>query len=484
MSHRLFGRLSYMLAATVFASCLSVPADSQAGPLLDWLYKKRQARRVALSPAGCSGNGAYCEQTVVNYVPQTSYRTVWQAVPVTTYRRTTHCNPTTGLPITCTRPCTSYTYQARRVPYTSYRPVYSRVPVSSTNVNYMPAVTKSGCNSCSVGGGTGYSTIPNYGSPGYSIPSSRTPQYGDGYSGSAPGATPWTSVNPRDRYENYDDRGGSDDPANSVPAVSPRGIDPKIEDTSYSRALQRIPSTSRQTVNRYRSDPYYRGRASSRYDDVRYEQDRYERDRDERDRYERSRFDRERPTDAYTERSNNRRQNISSDDTTSRYARVERDVPTPAPNSEFGESVLRRDRGERSMSRPNARANDLQPVPNEAPRRIVPRKELPPLLNTGRDREASIIRPIATRWASNKIYWSEVSRVERRRDRNGDRAVRQASATEPVAPFAKSTARPIRRDDTIRFSGDDRWESNSERATSPSRQRERKIDDSGWTSNR
>ena len=480
MSHRFLRRLSHVLAAAVFAGCFAVPTESEAGPLLDWLFKRREARRLAMSPAGCCGDGAYCEQTVVNYVPQTSYRTVWQPVPVTTYRRTTHCNPTTGLPITCTRPCTSYTYQARRVPYTSYRPVYSKVPVSvpTQTVNYLPAAN-TGCNSCSVGS-SGYSSIPNYGSPGYSIPSSRAPQYADNYSSNPSGATQWERVGPSDRAGDYD-RGGyrTGDPADDIPSVinERRGEKPIIEGrgASYSRALRRIPSTSRQTVNRYDSDPYYRDRATNRdYDD------RYERDRYERDRYNRDEYDRRRSTDAYTERSSNRRQNYRSDDTTSRYARIDRDIPARASNREFGDSILRR-HSESRQGTINSNPTDLQPIHNEAPSRATPRKELPPLLNTGRDREASIIRPIATRWASNKIYWNEVARVERQRGRDGESAVRHASAEEPVGPRATPRRKSVRRrTDSSRSNG--QWESNSPRTKSApaTRRREKSVSDTGW----
>ena len=474
MSHRLLGRLSYVLAASVFTGCLAVPVESEAGPLLDWLFRRREARRLALSPTGYCGNGAYCEQTVVNYVPQTSYRTVWQPVPVTTYRRTTHCNPTTGLPITCTRPCTTYTYQARRVPYTSYRPVYSTVPVSGRTVNYLPASGAStGCSSCSTGA-TGYSSIPNYGSPGYSVPRSSAPRYGENYSSNPSGATDWERVEPRGRYDDYD-RGGYDssdssDPANDRPTLAPepRGKAPEMEGrgASYSRSLQRIPSTSRQTVNRYESDPYYQGRPSNRDEDSRYERSKYEQDRYEREQSDRSRYDRSRSLDTYTDRSSNRRQNFRSDDTTSRYARIDRDVPLRTPNREYGDSILRRQRDERTGV--ESRPNDLQPIPNEAPSRAAPRKELPPLLNTARDREASIIRPIATRWASNKIYWSEVARVERQRGRTGDSAVRHASAEEAVP--ASTRAR----------SAGGEWSDNS----SSNRRESSQAKDSGWISNR
>ena len=83
------------------------------------------------APQSSCGPG-WCRDTVVQYVPQIAYRTAYEPVPVTTYKTTTTINPQTGLPRTCTRPCTSYTYQASRVPYTTYRPVYTTVPVTDT----------------------------------------------------------------------------------------------------------------------------------------------------------------------------------------------------------------------------------------------------------------------------------------------------------------------------------------------------------------
>ena len=79
-------------------------------------------------PIGCQKG--WCQQTVLRYQPQIAYRTDYQPVPVTTYKTSTTINPANGLPRTCTRPCTSYTWQARRVPYTTYRPIYTTVPVA------------------------------------------------------------------------------------------------------------------------------------------------------------------------------------------------------------------------------------------------------------------------------------------------------------------------------------------------------------------
>jgi hypothetical protein len=88
--------------------------------------------------------------TVVNYVPQTCYRTQYVTVPVTTYRPAMGCDPCTGFPVTTMRPAISYVQQARLVPYTTYRavltsPVSPCTPVMGS-VGYAPST---GCSSCS-----------------------------------------------------------------------------------------------------------------------------------------------------------------------------------------------------------------------------------------------------------------------------------------------------------------------------------------------
>ena len=151
MSHRLlrFTLLGVMSLALVPMQ----PSSADAGPILDWLFGRRDKRVAAEAvaaakpavtepTAGCCGP-ATCVQTVVRYAPQTAYRTVWSPVPVTTYKTTTSCNPETGLPMTCTRPCMTYKYQARRVPYTTYRPYYAQEVVNPT--------AGGSCDSCNTG---------------------------------------------------------------------------------------------------------------------------------------------------------------------------------------------------------------------------------------------------------------------------------------------------------------------------------------------
>src|SRR5262245_47829888 len=71
-----------------------------------------------VAPAPCAP-----VQQVVNYVPHTSYRTVYVATPVVAYQPITAANPCTGCATTVMRPVTSYVTQARLIPYTSYQPV-------------------------------------------------------------------------------------------------------------------------------------------------------------------------------------------------------------------------------------------------------------------------------------------------------------------------------------------------------------------------
>jgi len=276
---------------------ISIPSTAEAGPLLDWLFQRNRSqglagnsnslfgnsclsgsRRSGYGNVGGFGGGApgygasqnpaanvyagqqnpnattagyapqggcssgWCQQTVVKYVPQVAYRTVNQPVPVTTYKTSTTINPANGLPLTCTRPCTTYTDQARRIPYTTYRPVYTTVPVADTwgqqpqaapnmaryapapqmpNYNqtyaYQPRTGTPGCASCqnqntrgTYGGGYGggysnWSSVPGY-TPGNAT---NLPPYAGGPASAgtpwsdAPlaspqaGASPWRDVQPR-----------------------------------------------------------------------------------------------------------------------------------------------------------------------------------------------------------------------------------------------------------------------------------------------
>ena len=167
---------SFVIASLVAATCmLSVPADAEAGPLLDWFRGRRRPAQPTCCPPTCPtpttvsanyANGLQpgqcmttcmkdCQRTVVSYVPHTAYRTCWKRVPVTQYRPVTNSDPCTGCTVTCMRPCTTYTYQMQRVPYTTYRPCYRtetyKVPVTTITNDCCPTNSCSPCNPCNTG---------------------------------------------------------------------------------------------------------------------------------------------------------------------------------------------------------------------------------------------------------------------------------------------------------------------------------------------
>ena len=165
---------------------------AQSDACFGWLERWRE-RRAAASPA-CVAQPT-CAPQVVNYVPQTAYRTQYVSVPVTSYRPTASYDATTGCPVTCMRPVTTYCTQARLVPYTTYRLQYSNpcaaaAPmVASTyyqpQTSYQPTTTfqpqptmgyaaPSGCSSCSQGGGATFAAPTTQ---AYSIPSQATTSY-------------------------------------------------------------------------------------------------------------------------------------------------------------------------------------------------------------------------------------------------------------------------------------------------------------------
>lgn len=81
----------------------------------------------AYAPAGCG--------QVVNYMPQTCFRTVYVNTPVTTFRPEPACGPC-GTPTTVMRPVVSYVMRPQLVPYTTFRPVVTAAPVVAA---YAPA---------------------------------------------------------------------------------------------------------------------------------------------------------------------------------------------------------------------------------------------------------------------------------------------------------------------------------------------------------
>lgn len=336
--------------------CGAVPSTAFAGPLLDWLFHRNRSESLARTtanypnatrtrfgscldglcpfgrgrsglasrdaattndlaanqnlsptttsypPAGSCGPG-WCQQTVVRYVPQIAYRTAYQPVPVTTYKTSTTINPENGLPRTCTRPCTSYTYQARRVPYTTYRPVYTTVPVADTlsqtttgyapqsppaasiapsltpqtgrfsappNYSYQPPPTCSGQRATSTQTGAyapyGASTIPGY-TPGNATSFPPAPQTGSWPNATnstrgVPAATPWRPANELHR----------DPPPGTNPWQEDDGRSPPSE-FGYGQGRQagglgggaRTEADNRPSLRPEYSDDYSSGQANDSY---------------------------------------------------------------------------------------------------------------------------------------------------------------------------------------------------------------------------
>ena len=123
--------------ALSWIGCSAATERSMLSPTLRQHWRQPRHRRrtralprpLAMRRQSAAEPGSASRRFSATY-PQIAYRTAYEQVPVTTYRTTTSINPANGLPITCTRPCTSLTAQARRVPYTTYRPVYTTVPVT------------------------------------------------------------------------------------------------------------------------------------------------------------------------------------------------------------------------------------------------------------------------------------------------------------------------------------------------------------------
>ncbi len=230
---RPYYRIGRLILVTVALGVVSQPHTANACRLWDWLLRRDSNTTAttalypgvtALSPAATCGQ-ATCEQTVVRYVPQVTYRTVWQPVPVTTYRRTVSYNPATGLPITCTQPCTTYTYQARRVPQTSYRPVLTNVPLrgDACAVASAPAATSSAACGCDSTSGQ---------APYYSAPvAPSTPGASSSGATDGAGATPWEPVGPNaagGEPHPASPESSATDPANERPR-----LDPDVNTSSY-----------------------------------------------------------------------------------------------------------------------------------------------------------------------------------------------------------------------------------------------------------
>jgi hypothetical protein len=383
--------------------------ESQACGLFD-CFKRKQTPVTAYYPPtttapaapGASCGPATCEQTVLRYVPQVAYRTVWQPVPVTTYRRTVSTNPATGLPITCTQPCTTYTYQARRVPYTTFRPVYATEPVvtapAATVAPTTIAPAPSSCSNCAAASPAqpyysspattpGYTapsyTTPSYTAPSYTAPSYTAPSYtapsADG-SATAPQATPWEPVDsgptaPSGGFEAGGGTGaGSSDPASQRPRISP-SIDPNLNRGSSWQQPSGAPAAAAPANSSITSQ----GFPSST------------------------------PAASGT-------QSRGTDPAMTPWTTVRPEVATPPsfPSSNFNSDPAPSTTGGQwrtdSQQPSPYTVRPLPKVEPEAPRATDPAADVPPLLNDPRDRTAIRpipAQPIPTRWASNRIEWPE-----------------------------------------------------------------------------
>lgn len=134
--------------------------------------------------------------TVVNYVPQTCYRTQYVTVPVTTYRPFVTRDACTGCPVTAMRPTMTYVQQARRVPYTTYRAVVTSAPAVATSYSPVYAAPRSGCSSCSAAPAAAPIATAPASQPYYNaapISSAPASSNGTGIPTLAPGVSPGVS---------------------------------------------------------------------------------------------------------------------------------------------------------------------------------------------------------------------------------------------------------------------------------------------------
>lgn len=245
-----------LAAGAVVTAMLAAPPESQA--IFHWLRNAFSPRTTAV-PVVAASPCVSCAPQVVQYVPQTSYRTQIVNVPVTTYRPVTvcgQCGPTTTY-----RPVVTYRPTTRLVPYTTYRPVVVAAPsvalrpVATTTLYapttrlYAPAVAAPAC-----AGAPARAAVPSA-TPGYAAPSYRsspspsyaTPSYpspstpGPTYSTPSPAPsssqeTPRPSLRPQtpqapqqQTYEGSGNRGGTqsmrpipDKNTNEAPAARPK----------------------------------------------------------------------------------------------------------------------------------------------------------------------------------------------------------------------------------------------------------------------
>jgi hypothetical protein len=140
----MFGRtLPAALVAT--ASLVAPCASARACHLFDRCCGRGVTAYYApvatVAPACCP------QPQVVNYMPQTCYRTVYVNTPVVAYQPMTACDPC-GRATTVMRPVTTFVARPQLVPYTTYRPVAMSVaqpccgaPAVTTAAYAAPAIS-------------------------------------------------------------------------------------------------------------------------------------------------------------------------------------------------------------------------------------------------------------------------------------------------------------------------------------------------------
>jgi hypothetical protein len=208
------------------------------------LFGHRGATTTFAPAAACNP----CQQQVVNYVPQTCYRTQCVTVPVTSYCPVTTCDPCTGCPVTTLRPVVNYVRQTRVVPFTTYRPVVSCAPVAPVSF-----AAPASCGSCAPAFAPGLAApahaAPAYAAPAYGVPAAGIPyapaQPGSGIPTLPPGSSPGTTFEngtqaegrmrpvPDPEADGPPDEEKKDNGASSGSTSWPRLIDPENRSAAY-----------------------------------------------------------------------------------------------------------------------------------------------------------------------------------------------------------------------------------------------------------
>jgi hypothetical protein len=199
---------------------------------------------------------------VVNYMPQTCYRTVYVNTPVVAYQPATACDPC-GRATTVMRPVTTFVTQARLVPYTTYRAVAApaqpccatAAPVAQTfyapAVSTVPAAAPACCAPASATytpapAVSTYNPAPVSSAITTSTPTptlqSVTPAPGPTAYPSAPSAAPPSGEN-RTFESSPSDVNPAESrmllpPRNSSLSTRPHGLDPDLEDRTTAIPLR------------------------------------------------------------------------------------------------------------------------------------------------------------------------------------------------------------------------------------------------------